>query len=55
MPAWMTLAITIINAVTQVVRLIIELNRKDPQEAKQLPAALKSQRVEVKQQREGRQ
>jgi hypothetical protein len=54
-PGWIQLAITIINATTQLIRLIIELRKDDEgkKEAKDLPGALKQTRLELKASREG--
>lgn len=46
MPQWITLAITILNAVIQIIKLVISLNQSDAQKAKETPAALKSARKE---------
>ncbi len=53
MPGWIQLAITIVNAVTQLVRLIIELRKDDEgkKEASEIPAQLKQSLAELKQSR----
>lgn len=46
MPVWVTLAITILNAIIQIIKLIIVLNREEPQAAKETAGALRDVRKE---------
>lgn len=45
-PQWFTFAMTILNAIIQVVKLVIELQREDKDAAKQAPAAIRCARKE---------
>jgi hypothetical protein len=44
LPQWVSFAITLLNAIIQVIKLIIELQRQDKEVAKQTPAAIRCAR-----------